>query len=133
MVLTVDTNNSTPPSVTSVSGGGVATWTLAKRVTDGTGAGYDAEIWTRVVSSTGPATVSIGVSGWSNNNDLTAQEFSAGPGTTWAVASAGSLVSDGTPWDYPSVSATGTDDLYYGFAVTNNKAGVNRYFYRLDI
>lgn len=61
MVLMVDTNNSTPPEVTSVSGGGVGTWSLAQRLTDSSGGGYDTEIWTGVVDETGPSTISTTV------------------------------------------------------------------------
>ena len=120
MLLTVDTNNSTPPIVTSVSGGGVSNWSFVKRLTDASNAGYDTEIWSGVVATTGPSTITITVSGYSNGNDLTAQEFSAGAGATWSIASSGALSSFGSPWDYPLLSAAGSGELYYGFAVRNN-------------
>jgi RHS repeat-associated protein len=122
MVLTVTTNNSTPPTVSSVSGGGVASWSLDKRLTDTEGSGYDAEIWSGVVTATGQSTITITVGGYSNGNDLSAQELSAGAGATWDVASSGALASQGTPWDYPALSATASTELYYGFAVTNNNS-----------
>ena len=73
-----------------------------------------------MVATTGPSTITITVSGYSNGNNLTAQEFSAGAGATWSIASSGALSSFGSPWDYPLLSAAGSGELYYGFAVRNN-------------
>ncbi len=120
MVLTATTVNSTPPIITSVAGGGVSDWSLAKRYTDSTDAGVDEEIWTGVVTTTGAATITVALSGYADADDLMAQEFSAGSGADWALDTSGSGTSLGTPWDYPSLSATGSEELYYGVAVANN-------------
>ena len=76
-------------SVSSISGGGVSTWT---RQREGPYSGYggnDFEIWTGVVSSTGSSTVTVSFSGSvaSDGVELTGQEFSAASGssTTWGL------------------------------------------------
>ncbi len=120
MVLTVTTVNSTPPTVTSVSGGGVSDWSLAKRATDSSYADVDEEVWTGVVTTTGAGTITVALSGYADADDLMAQEFSAGAGATWALDTSGAATRTGSPWDYPSLTASGTGELYYGVAVANN-------------
>jgi hypothetical protein len=121
LVLTVSTSNGVPPTVSTVSGGGVSTWALAKRVTVTSNNDSDVEIWSGTVTSTGASSVGITVSGYSNVNDLTAQEFTAGAQVTWSVPGAGALTSAGSPWLYPSLAA-GTGELYYGVATVNNSS-----------
>jgi RHS repeat-associated protein len=120
MVLTVSTGSNPAPTVSTVSGGGVGTWTLAKRIDDNTYAFEDAEIWTGVVTATGASTITITLSGYSDGNDLTAQEFSAGSGATWSVASSAAATQFNTPFDYPSLTAASAGQLYYGVAIRNN-------------
>jgi hypothetical protein len=55
MVLTVSTNSNPAPTVTSVSGGGVSTWSLAKGETDNSYGYADDEKWTSVATATGAA------------------------------------------------------------------------------
>jgi hypothetical protein len=78
-----------------------------------------------VVSSTGPSVITVKISGYSNGNNLTAQEFSAGPGATWSVASSGAVTSFGSPFDYPSLNAASAHELYYGLAVRNNAGSLS--------
>jgi RHS repeat-associated protein len=122
LALMVDTNNSTPPEVTSVSGGGVANWSLAERLVGTQGSGYDTEIWTGVVGQAGASTITATLGGYSNVTGLAVQELSAGQGASWSVASEGGLQSSGSPWDYPALASGGTGSLYWGFAVTNNNS-----------
>lgn len=120
MVLTVSTDNSTPPTVTSVTGGGVSDWSLAQRFDDTTNALLNAEIWYGTISTTGSSTITATISGFSNFTDLTAQEFSAGGAATWSVDTGGGCSTLGTPWSYPSLTAAGSGELYYGVAIRNN-------------
>jgi len=96
-----------------------------KRVTDLSSTELDSEIWSGVVTSTGPSVITAKISGYSNANDLTAQEFSAGAGATWAVASSGALTSFNSPFGYPSLDATSANELYYGLAVRNNSGSLS--------
>jgi hypothetical protein len=125
MVLTVITGSNPPPTVTSVSGGGVATWSMATRLSDTTETYYDSEIWTGTVTTTGPSIVSIKISGYSNGNDLTAQEFSAGADATWSIVSSASVVDFNTPFAYPPLSAANPNSLYYGLALRNNSGSLS--------
>lgn len=118
MVLSVDSNNLTPPTVTTVRGGGVAKWSLAGRFV--TSSGYDTELWTGVVDSTYPSTINVTLSGYSNQTDLVAQELSAGKAVTWKVSSAGSATAFGSTWYYPSLKAK-AGQFYYGIGLRNNE------------
>jgi RHS repeat-associated protein len=113
LVLTVGASKAV--TVSSVSGGGIGTWSLVKRLDDTTG-GYDAEMWSGVVSTVGASSITVTMSG-SASVDLTAQELSAWAGATWSVgASAAASHDDLASWPYPSLSASGSGQVYYGLA-----------------
>jgi hypothetical protein len=115
MVLSVAASQWPAVTVASVSGGDVGTWSFVKREQDTSG-GYDAEVWAGTLSTTGPSTISVTLNG-SAGVDLTAQEFSAGAGATWAVASSGAAnASFQTAWAYPTLASSSPVQLYYGFA-----------------
>lgn len=110
-------------SVSLVSGGGVTTWTKAVGLAGSVGA--DDEIWYGKVTTPGTSTITVTWSG-SVSGDVTeysAQEFSssAGSGTTWAVDHPGTLNnSSSSTVTYPSLSPSGSAELYLGFSVVAN-------------
>lgn len=125
MVLTVTTNNSTPPTVSSVTGGDVATWKLATSYNDNNAVDQDNEVWYGVTTSTGPATITAHVSGYSNSTGLTAQEFTAGAGASWEVDKSGDVPTDGSSFNFPSLAPASPGELYYGLASTNNNGVIS--------
>src|ERR1019366_2919742 len=84
--------SSTTQDVTSMAGGGVTTWTKAGQY-DGGNQARDLEIWYGVVTSTGPSTITFNWSGsiTGHNAEYSAQEFTAGTGVTWSLATTGHL------------------------------------------
>ena len=111
-------------SVSSISGGGVSTWTRREGPYSGYG-GNDFEIWTGVVSSTGSSTVTVSFSGSvaSDGVELTGQEFSAASGssTTWGLdTGAGVSNSSSTTVTFPTLTPSGSGELYFGFAQVDN-------------
>ena len=72
------------------------------------------------MAAIGASTIKVTMTGYSNVDDLTAQEFSAGSSVQWSVGTSNVLTSVGSPWDYPSLSPTGAGELYYGVATVNN-------------
>ncbi|MDQ6944950.1 MAG: right-handed parallel beta-helix repeat-containing protein [Actinomycetota bacterium] len=85
----------------------------------------DLEIWMGVVTASGPSTITISVSGFSNGNDLTAQEFTAGSGATWSVDTSGTTTTFASPFSFPSLTPTGQHELYYGFATDNGQSALS--------
>jgi hypothetical protein len=132
MLLSVDTNNSAPPTVTAVKGGGVAKWSLAGRFLSN--GGYDTEIWTGVVTTTGASTVKVSLSGYSNRTDLVAQELSARSGLHWKVVEAGTATDFGSTWYFPGLTAK-SGEFYFGIGLRNDdgtlsSGGTPGYTYR---
>ncbi len=101
--------------VSSVSGGGVTTWSkdIAKV---GNQEGNDNEIWWGVVSATGASTVTVAFGGSHSDDELMAQEYSAGAGATWSAGANGSTSSTTSTVTFPSLTPSGSGELYLGFA-----------------
>jgi RHS repeat-associated protein len=101
--------------VSSVSGGGVTTWNkdIAKV---GTEEGNDNEIWWGVVSASGASTITVSFTGSHSDDELMAQEYSAGAGATWSTGANGSTSSTTSTVTFPSLTPTGAGELYLGFA-----------------
>ena len=109
-------------TVTSVSGGGVTTWTCiaGPEVDTYPSANSNREIWMGRVTATGSATITVTYSATpSVLTELMAQEFSStlGASASWALV--------GTEWDllnsasttaplFPSLTATASGQLYFG-------------------
>ena len=116
MVLSVLTSPSV--TVSSVSGGGVGSWSQAVGYADG----WDGEIWYGGVTSAGSSTISVSFSGSVSGLDveLSVQEFTAGlgSGTSWAVDHSGYVPvgSSSTSVMYPALSPSGAGELYFGLA-----------------
>ncbi len=112
-------------SVSSISGGGVTTW---KKAAQFQGAeGNDVELWYGTVTSTGASTITFSWSGTlSNGIEYCAQEYTAGLGsaTVWAADKTGTVNgASSTSVPFPSLTATGSGELYVGFSVVANTAG----------
>jgi RHS repeat-associated protein len=104
-------------SVTSVSGGG-ATW---QPITS-TSYGYEIEMWLGTVTTTGSSTITVTFSSSvaSTGVELDSQEYasSTGASTTWGIDKTGYLknTASSSTLTYPTLSPTGTGELYVGFA-----------------
>ncbi len=115
----------TGPTVSSVTGGGVATWTKGGQFAGSDG--VDSEIWFGKITTTGSATVSFT---WSSSisghaAEYGAQEFSAGLGanTVWALdKTAGTNGASSTTVPFPSLTPSGSGELYFGYAQVANSA-----------
>jgi len=119
-------------TVTSVSGGGVTTWTCiaGPEVDTYPGANSNREIWLGRVTATGSATITVAYSATpSVLTELMAQEFSStlGASASWALV--------GTEWDllnsasttaplFPSLTASTSGQLYFGH-MTFEQTGAN--------
>jgi hypothetical protein len=116
---------STTPKVSSIAGGGVATWTKGQQFAGSVGA--DEEIWFGKVTTTGASTITFT---WSSSitghtAEYGAQEFSAGLGasTVWALDKSGTLNNaSSTAVSFPSLTPAGSGELYFGYAVPANTA-----------
>ena len=117
--------DSTSITASSVSGGGVGTWT---RASDYTGySGHDLEIWTGTVTTTGASTVTVTFSAsvTAVYTGLASQEFSASSGarrsgrldTTTGISNASS-----TTITFPKLTPRATGELYFGYAAVANTA-----------
>ncbi len=116
--------DSATPSVASVSGGGVTTWTKGVQFA-GSGTS-DEEIWFGPITTAGASTVSFT---WSNpvtddTTDYGVQEFSAlGSSTVWALDNAGTLDNaSSTTLAFPAATPAASGELYFGYAVSGATA-----------
>jgi hypothetical protein len=112
-------------TVTSISGGGVSSWTKAEGYTGY--AGHDLEIWTGAVTSSGAATITAAFSGSvaSDYTGMASQEFSASSGTsaTWAVDTGGGISNaSSSTVTFPKLTPSGTGELYFSYAAVANNA-----------
>ena len=115
----------TSVTLSSISGGGVSTWTKAVQF-DGS-ISSDVEIWYGKVTTTGSSTISFTWSGSvsSHTMEYGAQEFTAGLGssTVWSVDHTGTTNgASSTTVPFPSLTPTGSGELYFGYAVAYNTA-----------
>ena len=106
--------------MSSVSGGN-CTWKQLVGVSDNP----DVELWLGTVTSTGSLTivVSFGNNFPTGSVSLAAQEFTSGQGSSsaWILDQSGSVNSttSSTAVSYPSLTASGTGELYVGDVVTS--------------
>jgi hypothetical protein len=112
-------------TVSSVAGGGVATWTKGEQFAGSDG--VDTEIWFGKITTVGSSTVtftwSSSISG--HGAEYGAQEFSAarGANTVWTLDTAGSVNgASSTSVPYPSLTPSGSNELYFGYAQVANAA-----------
>jgi subtilase family serine protease len=112
-------------SVTSVSGGGVTTWTKGVAFVGSIGA--EEEIWFGKVTATGASTVTFtwSASTAGHTMEYGAQEFSAGlgAGTTWALDKSGTLNgASSTSVPFPTLTASRAGELHFGYSTIANNA-----------
>lgn len=123
--------SSSTVSAASVTGGS-CTWTrIVSPITDTTMAAT-VDLWLGTATAT--TTANITVTGTSSisalNNQLTAQEYTAGLGSTtvWAVdngqASGFDITTSSTTLTFPSLTPTGSGRLYHGFCVPQNNGAI---------
>jgi len=131
LVVSAEPGLSTTPFLSTVTGGGVASWTKGVAFVGSTQA-RDVEIWYGTVTSV-VASTNI-VFGWSSSvaaltPDYSSQEFTAGlgAGAVWTLDTSNHSdnTSSVTAVTYPSLTPTAGGELYYGFAdmPTNPAAG----------
>ena len=118
LVLTVKVSSATA-TVTSVSGGGVATWTSLTSFQDN--ASHDLEIWLGTVTTVGSSQISVSYSASvsSVSVELAAQEFSAGLGASsvWTKdQAAGQNNASSTTIASPPLTPSGTGELYLSYS-----------------
>ena len=118
LVLSVKVSSATA-TVTSVTGGGVTSWTKLVSFQDNTS--HDVELWLGTVSATGTSSITVGFSASvsSSNVELTAQEFTAGlgPSTLWTKdVAAGQNNASSTTIAFPPLTPTGAGELYAGYS-----------------
>jgi hypothetical protein len=117
--------STTGHTVSSVSGGGVGTWTKGAQFVGPSG--IDTEVWWGKVTTTGPSTITFT---WSSSiaghtAEYGAQEFSAGTGgsTTWALDKSGTTSGGSSPTvPFPGLTPSGPGELYFGYAEVANTA-----------
>ena len=89
----------------------MSNWTaVSSPFYDGTD-GVIEQIWYGTVSTTGSSHITIDFTGTVGNIPTMVHEFSAGSGAIWSVDTDGTASSP-----FPSLSATGTGELYFGAA-----------------
>ena len=119
MVLFSNPANGTG-TISSVSGGGVSSWTKVTGTSSGSGSGTTTiEMWKGVVTSTGASTITVTFGGSTGNpNDLTAMEFTTGSTSgSWVVDSSATLYnSSSATVTYPDLTPQSSKDLYVGYA-----------------
>jgi RHS repeat-associated protein len=107
-------------TVSSVTGGG-ATWTKLTNSVDSSQS-RDVEEWLGTITSTARSTITVTYSGSVSGVDteLDAQEYTNGTGssTTWANDVVGASQNDtsSTTVTFPTLTPTGSSELYVGFA-----------------
>ena len=114
---------STSLKLSSVTGGGVSTW--SKGAQFAASAGQDIEIWYGPVTATGSSTITFTWSGSvsAKTPEYGIQEFDAGlgPSTLWALDKSGTLNNaSSSTVSFPSLTPTGAGELYFGFAFATN-------------
>jgi trimeric autotransporter adhesin len=105
-------------TISSISGGGVGSWTKVTAYTGG-GTPGNIEMWRGVVTTTGSGTISVTYSGTIGTNEIVAEEFTMGSSSgTWAIDTSGSdtTTSSVTTVNYPSLTAQNSSELYTGYA-----------------
>ena len=123
LVLSVTVADATN-QVTAVTGGG-STWTRISPALDAT-QNADTELWLGTITTPGASTVNLDYAEpvTSTSVDLAAQEFTnqTGATTAWTVDQSGANRTDTatTNVTYPPLTPTGTNELYVGYARTDN-------------
>jgi hypothetical protein len=112
-------------SVSSISGGGVTTWTKAAANSAVVGSSNRIEMWFGSVTTASSGTPSVTYSAAPGaNTEIAVSEYTAigvTAGTTWGSAVSGTLFNTpaSTTLTYPSLTSSTNGQLYLGYAVDN--------------
>jgi hypothetical protein len=120
LLFGLEDSNTSFPTTTSVTGGGVTSWVRIASDPDLSGTDDNDEIWEGVVTSTGPSTITATLNGFTDDSDLVAQEFTGA--TTWTLDKAGTVTGTyAQTFSYPSLTPASSGELYFGMgnAVNN--------------
>jgi hypothetical protein len=109
--------------VSSVSGGGVTTWTKGVQFAGSEAA--DEEIWFGKVTTTGTAVITFTWSSSiaSHTAEYGVQEYSAGLGSSsvWTLDKSGTLNNaSSTSVGFPSLTPSASGEIYFGYSVLPN-------------
>jgi hypothetical protein len=107
-------------SISTVSGGGVSTWSKITSTTAGSGADTSSiDMWKGVVTSTGSSTITVTFSGSAGNpNELAAMEFTTGSTSgSWVVDASNTQYNSSTSTNvtFPNLTPQSSRDLYVGY------------------
>jgi large repetitive protein len=120
LFLTVACDTATTTvSATSVSGGGVTTWTKVAGHAIFSASNVNLELWMGVITATGSQTITVTWSASATGHYLGAQEFSSSLASpVWGVDGGGQILNNAssTAVTYPTRVASATGELYAGFA-----------------
>ena len=119
LVVFAQNGSSSVGTLSSVSGGGVSTWTKAVQFAGSVAA--DEEIWYGKVTTTGSSTITFTWSGTVTGHipEYGVEEFSAGLGasTVWATDKTGSgNGASSTSVPLPSLTPSTSGELYFGYS-----------------
>ena len=118
ILLAAPSIDSTFNWVTGITGGG-ATWQQLGTTFHGVTNGMISTIWAGTVTSAGPQTASISVTGGGPTIPVNGSEFQCPHG--WALDVAATLDSAGTS-TWPSLTPAAAGELYFGWAVDSGLA-----------
>ncbi len=117
-------------SVSSISGGGVTTWTKVNVAPSG-GSVNRVEMWMGTVTTTGAGTITVTYASGPGTNEITATEFTAAgvnSSTVWGVDKTGaSLNSSSNTISYPNLTSEGAGEVYVGYAQAQNAGTAGSY------
>lgn len=105
-------------AVSSISGGGVTTWTKVTSGSNGTNGG-SVEMWRGVVTAAGAATITVAYSSTPGTNEIATEEYTMhSTNSTWAIDNSGVNynTTTSTAINYPSLTPTNSSELYTGYA-----------------
>ena len=125
LVLVTQIPNGSTSSVSSISGGGVSSWSKVQ-VSAQAGSYHRVEMWMGTVTATGAATATVTYSSATGNgNEINLSEYTASginAGTTWGVDASGAQAnaSSVTTITWPSLTAQNAGEAYIGYAQSQN-------------
>ena len=122
--LVLSTSMATSSSVSSISGGGVSSWTLVN-TSAGNGTVNRVEMWMGTVTTAGSSTITVNYSSAPGTNEIATYEFTAvgvNSSTTWGVDSTGNNLFSGsnTTVTYPTLTSESSGEVYVGYVDPQN-------------
>ena len=123
VILTTQIPNS-GTTVSSVSGGGVGSWTKIV-ANNGDGTVNRVEMWAGTVTTAGSSTITVTYSGTASNEEVTATEFTAAgvnASTNWGIGTVGAQLNStaSSTVTFPNLNSISSDELYFGYGQVQN-------------